>query len=68
MPTKEVRRSGYFDIHGSAEARSGGMYSESAPARTMEPLEALGIDPVVDPGGGFARSAAAKNHTVALSS
>ena len=38
------------------------MYSGSAPARTVEPLEALGIDPVVGPGGGFARSAAAQNH------
>ena len=45
MPTKEVRRSGYADTHGSGSARSGGMYSESAPARTVEPLEALGIDP-----------------------
>ena len=30
------------------------MYSESAPARTVEPLEALGIDPVVGPRGGCA--------------
>ena len=30
------------------------MYSESAPARAVEPLEALGIDPVVGPRGGFA--------------
>ena len=33
------------------EARSGGMYSESAPVITVEPLEALGIDPVVGPRG-----------------
>ena len=30
------------------------MYAESARARTVEPLEALGIDPVVGPRGGFA--------------
>ena len=54
MPTKEVRRSGYADIHGSESALRRGMYSESAPARTVEPLEALGIDPVVGPHGGFA--------------
>lgn len=30
------------------------MYSESAPARTVEPLEAPEIDPVVGLGGGFA--------------
>ena len=30
------------------------MYSESARVRTVEPLEALGIDPVVGPRGGFA--------------
>ena len=30
------------------------MYSGSAPARTVEPLEALGIDPMVGPGGEFA--------------
>ena len=31
------------------------MYSESAADRTVEPLEALGIDSVVGPGGEFPR-------------
>ena len=49
-----VWRSGYADIHGSGKARSGCMYSESAPVRTVEPLEALGIESVVGSRGGCA--------------
>ena len=43
------------------------MYSESAPARTVEPLEALGIDPVVGPRGGFALRPRPKTHGVVQS-
>ena len=44
------------------EARSGGTYAEGARARTVEPLEALGIDPVVGPRGGFALWLRPKTH------
>ena len=44
------------------EARSGGMYSETSRARTVEPLEALGIDPVVGPRFGFALRPRPKPH------
>ena len=42
------------------------MYSESAPARTVEPLEALGIDPVVGPRGGYALRPRPKTHGRAI--
>ena len=38
------------------------MYSEIARARTVEPLEALGIDPVVGPRFGFALRPRPKPH------
>ena len=44
------------------------MYSESARVRTVEPLEALGIDPVVGPRGGFALRPRPKTPMVARSS
>ena len=42
------------------------MYSESAPDCTVEPLEALGIDPVVGPGGEFALRPRPKTHGHAI--
>ena len=45
------------------EARFGGMYSETAPARTVETLEALGVDPVVGPGGQFTLFGRGPNHS-----
>ena len=42
------------------------MYSESAPARTVEPLEALGIDPVVGPRGGCALRPRPQTHGRAI--
>ena len=52
----------------SPEARPGGMYSKSAPDRTVEPLEALEIDPVVGPGGEFALRPRPKTPMVTRSS
>ena len=42
------------------------MYSEIARARTVEPLEALGMDPVVGPRGGFALRPRPKTHGRAI--
>ena len=48
------------------EARSGGMHAESARDRTVESLEALGIDPVVGPRGGFALRPRPETHGRAI--
>ena len=44
------------------EARSVGLYSESAPAHTVEPLEALRTDTALGLGGEFVTVGRGQNH------